>query len=232
MNITNDQSHIIEINKNKLNLDLGDKILEQFSDDLIILSKKSHHLRFETDNAKKAKLDLKNKKLTKHQSIFSKKKDKKLNFKENIVDDFSNFLNKKIQKFKMTNKEFLTNTPKCDLCDKTGITLPELKKLNNNPQTDAVVFDYILNKCSTCKVFIHRSCSVGNINDKSEIINLKDLDYYNFNCKKCKVEKDKQITTLCSICNKSEKDLKHPHIFENLEDSEWVHSFCLMWKNS
>ena len=65
MNITNDQSHIIEINKNKLNLDLGDKILEQFSDDLIILSKKSPHLRFETDNAKKAKLDLKNKKLTK-----------------------------------------------------------------------------------------------------------------------------------------------------------------------
>jgi len=230
--ISNDESHIIEINKTKLNLELGDKILEQFSEDLIILSKKPPQLRFEIDNPKQEKLDPINKKLAKNKSIFSKTKEKKLNYKENIVDDFSNFLNKKILKLKMTNKEFLTNTPKCDLCDKTGITLPELKKLNSTSQTDAVVLDYILNKCSTCKVFIHRSCSIPNTNDKSELINLKDLDHYNFDCVKCKLEKDKKTATICSLCNKGDKDLKDPHFFQNTEENEFVHRFCLMWKNT
>ena len=32
-NITNDQSHIIEINKNALNLEIGDFILEKYSND-------------------------------------------------------------------------------------------------------------------------------------------------------------------------------------------------------
>ena len=62
------------------------------------------------------------------------------------------------------------------------------------------------------------------------MLNVKDLDNFNFNCDKCKMDINKNIT--CGICNKNEKDLKHAHLFQKTENLEWVHSLCLLWKNT
>jgi hypothetical protein len=238
-NITNDQSHIIEINKNALNLEIGDFILEKYSSDFnkkLIGKGKSYEI------PKRPKFL--NKKLSRFKSVSSK--DKKIHFMTNTVsgdnnqDYFTKYLMNKIPKFKITFKEYLYNTPKCDLCNKTGITLPELRKMNHSLQIDAVILEYVLLQCDTCKLNIHKNCIINStLNDKNfPTINVKDLNSFSYVCEKCKFDKEENNnslnnTDICEICRKCKKELKNPHLWcLSDSNSKWSHGFCMLWKNS
>jgi len=234
-NITNDERHIIEINKNALNLEIGDFILEKCSD----LNKKSIEISSEIPKRPK----FLNKKLSRFK--LASAKDKKIQFMTNTTggdynqDYFTKYLMNKIPRLKITYKEYLYNTPKCDLCDKTGITLPELRKMNHSLQIDAVILEYVLHQCDTCKLYIHKNCIINLLNDKNfPTINVKELNSFRYVCEKCKFD-DKENnnssnnTYACKICRKCEKELRNPHLWCLYDsNSKWYHGFCMLWKNS
>jgi hypothetical protein len=154
---------------------------------------------------------------------------------ENELGAFLNYINNeknKIPNLKISYKEYLYSTPKCDICDQTGITNDELKKMNNlQTMTDAAVLEYIIHQCSVCKVQVHKNCASEVQNFPA--INFKDKSMMNITwvCDKCKSQSlaEKTSSEICQICWKKETQLKKPHLYRQMQKDMWVHNWCLLW---
>jgi hypothetical protein len=161
--------------------------------------------------------------------------------------------NSKIERLKMTYKEFFLDIPRCDICAQTGITLPEIHSKNNkNFQIDSFVLDYLLLTCVNCKVFVHKNCLDNEIPKKNNIldktfewkcercleflskVNLISNSNNNINCNTSTINSNCNLNLTqkwfnCQICLKTESELKKPHYFKQLDNNIWVHFICFMW---
>lgn len=154
---------------------------------------------------------------------------------ENELGAFIHFINNeknKVTNLKISFKEYLYSIPKCDICDQTGITNDDFKRLNNSQiTTDATVLEYILHQCSVCKVHVHKNCAYEVQN--FPMINIKDKSMINLTwvCDKCKSHSlaEKTSTEICQICLKKETQMKKPHLYKQIQKDMWVHDWCLLW---
>jgi hypothetical protein len=138
-------------------------------------------------------------------------------------------MNCKIPKLRCTYKEYLYSTPKCDICNKTGMTIEELNKvsiINNQLIVDSLEYDYILYQCTTCKVYLHKNCAFEVNNFPNHRININSPSWVTWTCDKCKLNSNTIIT--CLICHKKDTQLKKSHFYKCI-DASWVHSLCLLW---
>jgi hypothetical protein len=176
-------------------------------------------------------------KKTSGSAIFSTNRNSLLNSdKDNEYFNFLNLINNeknKIPNLKVSYKEYFYSVNKCDMCDQTGITNDELKRMSNKTTIlDAVVLDYILYQCSVCKVNIHKNCGYE-IQNFPEI-NLREkmmMNNITWVCDKCKSHglSEKSNQEVCQICWKKENQLKKPHLYKQLLKDLWVHNWCLLW---
>jgi hypothetical protein len=251
--MTNDEKYVVEFPKKILDLDLGEQILEYVEKRLDNERKERERemiVEVEEDNTKKEEMkreesyqELKKNFKVKpmNQALKTKKfgvMKESLNKKSAIVLDLNNFQtiindeNVKMNKLKISYKEFLFITPKCDICDSTGITLEELKKINNNRQAqiDIIVLEYILYQCSICKVKIHKNCCQSK---SFPFLNIKDKSSFTVDwlCDKCTDNKKTytRINELCKICLKKEDEFKKPHLLKNIGPGSWAHLWCEIW---
>ena len=226
VNLTSDQCYIIEINKKSLNLQLGSRILSNFQDEL---KSKQTQLKKESPTPKTFQPlhTLPKKKPISTNPIFSTNR-------LSNESEFSSLLQNERNKFmntKLSLRDFFYSTPKCDLCDQTGIVSEELKRFSNKLLLiDSLVFDYILFQCSICKVNLHKNCGYEISSFPS--LNIKDSMMMNLTwvCDICKRNglSEKKVDH-CQICYKGMNNLKKPHLYKQIDNDIWVHNWCSIW---
>ncbi len=240
---------MIEIPKKKINLELGDKILDYILKDNQIQMARNSENTSHTSNKDNINNFLKNNTNT---NTTSKLPKKKVSSSSSLLSSGNNthiFSTKtvplnvisgnnsgishdsqftqltssdknKLPCLKLSYKEYFSSA-KCDLCDLTGITNDELKKLQKESQTDCMIYDYILYQCIFCKVYIHKNCA----NEASSSSLQANSTWV---CERCKTKPQLEEPPLCQICQKKDSQLKKPHYYKMIEKSFWVHNFCIM----
>lgn len=248
VNLTNDQTYLIEINKKSLDLNLGEKILQYAANIFNIESSANNNLNQNLNNdtfayssetykdiAYKPKEKVKPKISTKK---FTTLKEASLsNFQTNNLlrmDNFNSVVYSdklKIPKLGVTYRELFYNNPRCDICDNVGITIDELKRMPKQNAIDAIVLNYAIYNCSMCKSYVHKNCLNEKDNQcdttkkKIPILPKDKLNSFNWTCDKCsKVEHSTDI--LCKICLKTNKK---SNLLTELDNNYWVHQWCLLW---
>lgn len=225
----------------KLNLDLGASILNYVGDLLESKVKKTVKKEKEKDknadvkssqivSTKPPQTNRKKIHFSTSNSSISKQPTQSLNNSENEFFALINNDRNKILKLRMSYREYFYSSPKCDICDQTGITTEELKKWSSNKelQLDCVVLDYTLYQCLGCKIYLHKNCAYEVSNFPS--INVKETPMKtNWICDRCKMLPQSDDICQCQICNKKDNQLKKPHFYKMLDKNFWVHFNCLFW---
>lgn len=224
INLTNNECYLIKINS-KLNLSLGDQLLTYFKEE--IKRKKSESSK----NSQSFSIIPRKKTLQTGNNL--PQNTQRVICPENEFNFYIQSEKNKLFNTKLSLKEYFHSTPKCDICDLTGIVNDELKSYQNKEiLIDTIIYDYVLFKCYKCKVNIHKNCayevnSLPSVNYRdSMIINLTWI------CDLCKknTTSDKKITK-CQICWKSLDQLKKPHLMKKIDEEIWVHNWCNIWFN-
>lgn len=277
MNMSPTGEYYLIINKKKLNMEMGEKILSLLGDTEKKPQKEISNLPIVNDETRKKKLVSNNNQhihlKTQTHNKLTKSIDNKVStlpsannqslkpliplqekIKKNDKKDIDFYdKNSKIERLKISYKEFLLDIPRCDICAQTGITLPEIHSKNNkNFQIDSFVLDYLLLNCVNCKVFVHKNCLDNEIPKKNNIldksfewkcercleflskVNLISNSNNNINCNSSTINSNCNLNLTqkwshCQICLKSESELKKPHYYKQLENNKWVHFICFMW---
>lgn len=198
-----DNEIYLTINRRKLNMDAGDKILSmieeidkkpskeimpptinQIQNNKKIISNKNQSIPLKTQVPNKIIKPNENKISTTTipnpvKQISLQERLKKTEAPKDI-DFYDN--DSKIERLKISYKEFFLDIPRCDICAQTGITLSEIHSKNNkNFQIDSFIFDYILFNCANCKLFVHKNCLDNEIPKK---INILD-NPFEWRCERC-----------------------------------------------
>ena len=161
--------------------------------------------------------------------------------------------NHKIERLKITYKEFFLETPRCDVCSQIGITLSEIHSKNNKIfQMDSFIYDYLLLNCANCKLFVHKNCLDNEIPKKNNIldksfewkcerciefiskVNLNSNSNNNINCNTSSINSNSNLNlsqkwSLCQICHKNDSECKKPHLYKLIDTNNWVHFNCYLW---
>ena len=240
----------MEINKNNLDFNLGEQILKnlplkerKIGMDLIDISENSDtQTVFDHSKLVRFKTTLKSNKSSKIQhfkrlhkpikNVFSTSKSNseiKYELTENNFNTIISNENIKMPGYKISYREYFCTMPKCDICNVSGISIEEFRKLNKEMQTDIAVLEYLLFQCKNCKVRVHRNCACeANI----PFINVRDKVILSggWTCDRCtEITKGQVVNVQCQICFKNEVDMTKPHFLIKLTKNFWVHGWCFIW---